>query len=88
VCICGISEVGILLGPCAEGDVLASGCVRVTRVTGVPSKEEAATTMICALSGSTTRVVDKGSETPNPYGKPNVGGFMPKYWLVVELAGK
>jgi hypothetical protein len=78
--MCGNSEARILPDPCAKGDVFTSGCVRVTWVTDVPSKEEAPTV-------STTGVVDK-DKFPSPSGKPKDDGFMPKDCVVVEPDGK
>jgi hypothetical protein len=44
--------------------------------------------VIFSLARSTIGVVDRGGETPNPYGKVNVCGFMQNDWLVDELDGK
>ena len=53
-----------------------------------PSKDKALAIVVCSLARSTTGVVDRGGETPNPYGKPIVNWFMPKYYLVAELDNK
>jgi hypothetical protein len=68
--------------PCAKRDVFSNGCVRVTWVMDVPNKEEALAVADCFIVGYNTCVVDRRGEIPNV--TSNVGGFMPKYFSMVD----